>query len=256
MPIMKESQPNNPTTARNNDAPKLNKQRRGTGANPDVQTAIAELIQKGFTSAPEIRRRLVDDQGFDEGDTPTANTIRDLAKEMIARAESAEWTLADAELSDIPLVLPVWTYARSEGLRLSAKEAKWVVRIRTAASDLPLDDVLGLAGVRVNWPDSANWIEALIGFAPWRNEEHAEKYFAAVNAGRISTTRAAAKLAVRAFLQDDGGYVQDAKSCPESVAYFENLAKQPRPVITVKGGEISFTYETRKERKKESEDDG
>ena len=253
--IMTDQSPTQLASARNiasgirNKVNKARKPRRGAAANPEIQTAIAELVQRGVTSSPEIRRKLVNEYGFLWADTPSENTILDLVKEMIARAESAEWNLADAHISEIPLVLPVWTYARSKGLKLSTQEAQWVVRIRTAAPDLPLDDVLGLAGLRVLWPDSADWIDALIGFAPWRDSEHAERYFAAVNAGHISTTLAAAHLSKRAFLQDDGRHVvRDAESWPETVAYFENLAKQPTPVITIKGDEVSITYENRKGR--------
>ena len=218
---------------RNSAALSRNKVRRGYSADPGVQGEIARAIQSGVTSGAEIRRRLEATGHV----APSENTIRDLVAEMIARAESAEWTLATADLAEIPLVLPVWACAQTLGLRLSVQEAAWVVRIRTAAPDLPLDDVWGLAGLRVLWPDSAHAIDALLAFAPWCDVDHAERYFAAVNAGRIPSPPLAWDLAGRALK----GKV--AKSAvPHAIAFFQ---KQPKITITVKGDSVTVSTDRR-----------
>ena len=159
------------------------KKRRVAAANPELQHVLALHIRRGVTSAAEVRRLLI--LQFTESGVPSENTVRDMVKEVMSRDPSGQWTLADAKIEEIPLVLPVWRLARSFGRDLTLAEADWVLRIRTAAQDMPKADVLFLAQLRVAWPGWASWIEPLIAFAPYRNSWHSEIYFEAVNAGHI-----------------------------------------------------------------------
>jgi hypothetical protein len=168
---------NNSSGTRNNeDRPII---RRGAAASRQLQSAISDILSSGVSAAPEVWRRL---RGlFDPADVPSVNTVRSLIEEISARDTSTEWTLAEANLDEIPVVLPAWTAALAQGHRLTMAEAEWVYRIRIAAPDMPIDDVWWLARERVQWPDEAEWMDPLIAFAPWRDPEHRERYFAAAD---------------------------------------------------------------------------
>lgn len=173
-------------------------------------------------SAPEVRAALV--QRFGDENVPSERTIRDMIAEVTKRDPSESWTIAAAELDDIAVIAPVWAYALETGLRLTKQHADWVVRVRTAAPDLPPADAWGLAGLYAMSDTPIEWADALLAFAPWRDAEHCERYFKAANAGLIPSPPITWDLARRAARTDES-------IGPEMAAFFE---RTPVPFVTVR----------------------
>jgi hypothetical protein len=74
---------------------------------------------------------------------------------------------------------------------------------------MPPDDVWGMAGLYAAesvfvTQGLRDALDAVIAFAPWRSKDHAERYFAAANSGRIPSPLNMWDLATKAFLTDDG----------------------------------------------------
>ena len=155
--------------------------RRGAGANPAIQRKIGDCVRSDITSAAEVRRILLG--AFAENAVPSERTIHDMVKEIVRRYPPARWTIAQAKLEQLAIVFPVWALAVTKGRGLTQAEADWVERIRIVTPDLSLDDVWRLASERVLWPGSEEWIDPLLAYAPYRDVEHRERYFA--NASRI-----------------------------------------------------------------------
>ena len=157
--------------------------RRGAAANPAIQNKIADCVRSDITSATEVRRLLLGK--FAEDAVPSERTVHGMIKEIVRRYPPERWTIAQANLDDLALVAPVWALAVTRGRGLTTPEAHWAARIRIVTPDLSLDDVWRLASERVLWPDAGAWIDPLLAYAPYRDAEHCERYFAAANAGRI-----------------------------------------------------------------------
>ena len=181
------------------------RKRRGNAANERIQAVIEQLVRSGQTSAAKIHRVLL--EGFGEGKVPVERTIQDMVEEEIRILGPAKpWRLANAKPGDIALIAPVWAVALETGIRLSKKDAEWIVRIRSAAPDLPPGDVWKIVGLyAMKGPNATerlrDGLDALLAFAPWRDVDHAERYYAAANSGRIPAPILLWDLADRAFEQ-------------------------------------------------------
>ena len=177
---------------------------RGYAADPEIQAFVVGQVRDGRTSAPEIKRLL--DEELER--SPSERTLQKMVK-WASVTPAEPWTLADADRDEIALITPVWAVALGEGGRLTKGAADWIVRVRTAAPDLPPDDVWAMALLYVTdglfvTEGLRDALDAVIAFAPWRSKDHAERYFAAANLGRIASPLNVWDLATRAFLTDDG----------------------------------------------------
>ena len=209
------------------------KVRRGSAANSMIQATIEQQAQ-GPMSAAQIHRGLVAKFG---SNTPGVKTVRDMVDEARSLGPAEPWTLADAEPDEIALVAPVWAVALENGYRLANTDMEWIVRILAAASDLPPSDALMMAALyRVEGRHSTRWLrdslDALLAFAPWRDVACAERYFRAVNTGRIRPPYYTLGLVMAAI----HGQVT-ADDVPHTMAY---IANNPDEIIAVIKGDLLY----------------
>jgi hypothetical protein len=165
------------------------RKRRGAAANERVQAIVEQQVRGGQTSAAEIHRVLQKAFGGD-ANVPVLRTVQDMVTEARTNVPSEPWEFAAAEPDEIAQITPVWAVALENGTCLTRKDAEWIVRIRSAAPDLPPDDVWAIAGlysmeVHPETQPLRDSLDAFLAFAPWRDVDHAERFYQAVNSGRI-----------------------------------------------------------------------
>ena len=104
------------------------------------------------------------------------------------------WEASAAALELLGIVPP------PDGNRPSVRLARWFWRVTQAAPDMPLMvldfsaliDRFSIAQLLAEWeilgdPPSMYWnsVEAVLTYAPWRSEDHAGHYAAALRDGRV-----------------------------------------------------------------------
>lgn len=148
----------------------------------DVQDAIEALaIERPEWSPAQIRNEL--DQGELKGRLPSARTVQEIVKRARPADPSAPWSLADAEPSTVPLVLPVLAavVARTQGQRnyVTRGEAEWLAKLRGAYPDLDPWQAYRLARLymaRVERRDATLDLDLYLALAPWRRGETEAQY--------------------------------------------------------------------------------
>ena len=200
---------------------------RANAADLRVQRVVVREVRSGQRSAPEIERILLDEVGI----SPSKRTIQKMVK-WADDMDTEPWTLAAADRDDIALIAPIWHIAIEDSSGLSKGQAEWIVRVCLAAPDLPPEDVWDIAEL---YELFSNFVEelrdeflctldALLAFSPWRDVEHAERYFSAANEGWIDSPHPHHyRLAMRA------GWESDLNDMPSFHAWV--LAQPDRDLI-------------------------
>jgi hypothetical protein len=214
---------------------------RGYSADPEIQAFVLGQVRDGQRSAPEIKRLLLEEIGV----SPSERTLQKMVK-WASVTPAEPWTLADADRDEIALIAPVWAVALESGRRLTKGEADWIVRVRTAAPDLPPGDVWGMAGLYATesvfvTQGLRDAFDAVIAFAPWRSKDHAERYFAAANSGRIPSPLNVWNLATRAFLSDDGKFLVSEGSHSQTIAFIRSRAESATAAFVKSKAESAST---------------
>jgi len=156
----------------------MRQQRRRRSLDPAVLTAIHESAVLG-TSAAQIHAQLVDE--FGEW-VPSVRTVQDIVKEVKVHDSSDRWSLVNSDPGTVGIVLPVLAAVirRSKGRRfLTTAEARWVVRVRKAAPDLPAIAIYQLARLYMQRQESGHSVadlDSFLAFAPWRGRAFWNSY--------------------------------------------------------------------------------
>ena len=157
----------------------------------DVQREIERLALSGWGAAQiehDIRER--DDEL--SARLPTLRTIQRIVKALTPEDTSDTWTLLESEPEHIGAVLEVlaamvrWTGGQKTSF--TKAEARWIIAVRNAASDLPPREVYTLGklyllreGQKRTSPD----LDALLAFAPWRGSGAMSLYREAVTTRQV-----------------------------------------------------------------------
>lgn len=167
------------------------KKRRRRNTKPAVLDAIEMMVlREPRPSAAAMRRELLDT--FSRAQVPGPKTVYEIAREITPADPSGPWTLGSADAADIALVVPVLAavveQTRGQRTQITNAEAAWVARIRRAAVDLPLDAAYRLARVymsREAHGETTTDLDLFLSWGAWRDQETADRYFAAVNDGWV-----------------------------------------------------------------------
>jgi hypothetical protein len=166
---------------------------RRRSVDAEVQREIEDqvLLQPPPTAAA-IAKHLI--RKFPDDDrVPSLRTVQEIVAEKSPAADpSAPWALSSAEPDEIALVMPVLAAvaAATEGKRqhLTRAEASALVKVRSAARDLPFFAAYQLARVymsRQAHGETTADLDLFLSWGAWRNEETADGYFKAVNVGWV-----------------------------------------------------------------------
>lgn len=184
------------------------RKRRGKASYPEVRARIEQLADGSQMPAGEIHRII--EEEFGEVHAPHVRTVQDMVEEARTLGPSELWEFADAKPEHIVLVTPVWVTALEQGVRLTKKQVRWIIPVRSLAPDLPSEDVWRIVGFYAMEEriatQSRDELDALLAFAPWRGVANAERYFAAVNSARIPSPSLMRDVALRAIPQENGQY--------------------------------------------------
>lgn len=153
-----------------------------------VQRRIAELISTATPS--QIYDVLEREFAHEPTVVPNKRTVQRVVADLRPRDTSGEWRLSDADPEDAALVLPAVAelLIRTKGqVPVTNAEAEQLVRLRRAADDLTPWSAWELARLYTSLSDSARdlipAIDAVVAFAPWRDDAHRERYEEARAAG-------------------------------------------------------------------------
>lgn len=178
----------------------------------------AELVRLGRLRDEAINAGSEDGAPWGEYDVPDVRTIQRAVADLRPRDQRGEWRLADATGEEAALVLPVLAavFEKTEGRRMhiSVGEAEWIVRLMTAAPDLPPWEAYQLtrAYIRASETESStDLLDRWFAFAPWRDnaerwrkflpyEDHFRKAWAEVR-GSLATTPADPRQAARLLVE-------------------------------------------------------
>jgi hypothetical protein len=168
---------------------------QGKRTDPDIRDRIADLAAQGATA-----KRIADILSADEevaDRVPGERTIRAIASRYRGADPSGPWSVATADPSDVPHVLPVIADmleaevpAKFRFSWLTVREARHVATMRRYAPDLPSVSAFLLARSLVVAEDSqepTRDIDEFLAFAPWRDA--GDRYVKAFNAERIDRVR-------------------------------------------------------------------
>lgn len=136
----------------------------------DVTIEI-ERLARDNRGVRQIESHLIKE--FPRDKVPHPKTIqRIIVDETTPRDTSAAWRLAGADPEDAALILPVLFTASGHWL-LTITEAEWVVRIRSAAPDLPIDGVRDAVKTYVSaqrHERDTGLLDLVLSRHPWRSE--------------------------------------------------------------------------------------
>ncbi|MDO8616865.1 MAG: hypothetical protein Q7T33_14200 [Dehalococcoidia bacterium] len=196
---------------------------------------VHRLALEGLT-AGEIHRE------FPESPTrPSLRTIYRIIEDVMPPDPSGSWAPMRGHVA-LNLVLPVLARVveATNGRRasLTNAEAERIQTLREAVADLPPWETYILAGAYVTaeyQKADSEPLDMLLAFAPWRNIEHAERYFAALNRGWIQPpdayTLQIAMLAIPATHRRPGiipSRLIDEDKTPETWAYHQRFFFAPQ----------------------------
>jgi hypothetical protein len=150
---------------------------KGRATDLDIIRAIEELALLGYNKAETHRRILA---RF-PADAPTDRTVAKYFDRVTPSDLSEPWRLDEMSGGEIRLVLPVLATVLelTEGRtrHLTGAEARWIVRLREAAPDLPLWDAYRVARwyiARAADKSLTQDMDLLLAFAPWRESSRFE----------------------------------------------------------------------------------
>ncbi len=175
-----------------------NKRRWAPRLDPAVEARIREYIldpRNNGLSAPAILDKLSTDPEFAErlaaaNKSISERTIRDRINRLRPPDTSGPWSMADADPEDAALVLPVlaeaieWSGGHSR--RFSKAVARWIVKVRVAAPDLPVSWALNVAEAYRAAEERSDGeelesLDQMLAFAPWRDSYYYRRYQQAFN---------------------------------------------------------------------------
>jgi hypothetical protein len=112
-------------------------------------------------------------------------TIQRLVKEVRPPDPTDTWSVTNSDTDEAAAVLPVLaaTVKQRAGAPISCGEAIWIHRVSTLAPGLSSQGVWFLARAyftRELRHQDAGDLDALLAFAPWRSQEHRERYTEAI----------------------------------------------------------------------------
>lgn len=160
----------------------------------NIETVVLAEIENQMSlspppSAAAIRRSLI--SKFTEALAPSLRTLQDIVREMTPPPdESGRWALPSAEPEDVALVMPVVSAVaeatRGQLQEITRAEAACVAQVRRAAPELPLlvtYQTARLYVARAARKETTTDLDLFLSAAPWRDEERAQRYYAAVYEG-------------------------------------------------------------------------
>jgi hypothetical protein len=146
---------------------------KGPVIDKDIREAIQDLALRGYSTA-EIHRRIVEQFPTMP---PSDRTVAKYARQVTPHDRSGEWRLANATGEEAAFVLPVLARVleKTQGRtrHLSVAEAEWIVRLSSAAPDLPPWVAFWLARAYLHAAEVAGDTDLLdrwVAFTPWRNK--------------------------------------------------------------------------------------
>jgi len=175
--------------------------RRRSRLDGQVEEEISRLAFDKWTPAQIHRelKRLQDTQETRDGEViipqgcalPTLRTVeRAVARVVTPDTSGPWWSLAHARRYDAALILPVLAEAIEQSggrwQRFSKDLAKWIVKVRVAAPDLPVSWALNVAQAyraakEESDTEELEGLDQMLAFAPWRDEDHNRRYLRAVD---------------------------------------------------------------------------
>ena len=148
-----------------------------------IDADVLQATREIFTSSPDFGPRHIWDElntraarGEIAGTVPTLRSIQRLVSEWTPLEDTDPWRLEHADGADAALILPVLraVIARTQGrvLSLTIGEAKWIVRLREAAPDIPPWAAYQLARMYLTNKAAGldtDALDRIIAAAPWGN---------------------------------------------------------------------------------------
>lgn len=157
----------------------------------DVALEIERYFLERCTPA-QVHAALEADPRF-KGRVPHVRSLQRYAKDVQVPDPSAPWTLASPSPAAADQVLDVLAAVVEEtNGRVSSVtqlEAEWISRLRAARPDLPGWECWFLARLyimRTGRHESTADLDMYLAFAPWRDDEHADRYVDAISAAGIA----------------------------------------------------------------------
>jgi hypothetical protein len=167
---------------------------QGERTDPRIVERIHELADEHMTPA-QIDRQLerdVDDELSSlyrlHDRLPQRRAIQNIVRAHTPRDPSGPWRMSAASNpSDAALILPVLAavaeHSAGRTTTVTMREAEWIVRVLTAAPDVPPFDAYQLARQYMRFQDrgvDTEPLDAVLALAPWRDD--AERYWRVVDA--------------------------------------------------------------------------
>jgi len=163
--------------------------RKGTGRprmDGDVEQEIRRLALMNWTAA-QIFRELGKREDF-KGRLPQERTMRRAVRWYRPDDTSGWWSVADDDTDpeDAELVLPVLAaaieWSKGTVARFSKGEARWIVKVRKAAPDIP--PVWAFQVAFSYWwqkcrDEPTENLDQMLAYAPWRGKSHLHRYLQA-----------------------------------------------------------------------------
>ena len=147
----------------------------------DIEDAIVEKTVLGW-SAAQIDDYLDSVDAFADR-LPSKRTIQRMVKERRTTDTTGSWSLADAEPDQAKLVLEVLPTKVAEtsgqSSRFTIGEADWLIRIRSAAPDLPMRIAWLLSRMylsRQSKGDDTHDLDCFLSYQPWQSAEQLDRY--------------------------------------------------------------------------------
>ncbi|MGD0764805.1 MAG: hypothetical protein ABR978_00665 [Dehalococcoidia bacterium] len=138
---------------------------------------------KRLQDTQEIRgERIVIPQGCH---IPDLRTVERAVKEIVPPDTSDPWSPTDADTYAAELVLPVLAEAIEQSgggwQRFSKDLARWIVKVRNAAPDMPALWALNTAqayraAAEKSDSQEIEGLDQMLAFAPWRGKDHFNRY--------------------------------------------------------------------------------
>jgi len=158
---------------------------------PEVRAAIRRVVTspEGHELSPVDIRRLLQGQDSYKGRVPSLRSVQREVSKYRPPDPSGWWSLValDTDADEAALILPVLAEAigQSHGrwTRFTKKLAGWVVKVRASALDMPPAWALAVAdaySALEAQKKSADGLDQMMAFAPWRGRPHLRRYLQAV----------------------------------------------------------------------------
>ena len=151
---------------------------------PEIEVYVTGYARNSHVSATAIA--LETQREFE--DSPSTRTVQEMVGEVRSQSQSRPWRLRDADADDAAVILGVLAdqmYTSGGKItEISQVDAEWIIRLSYAGvGDLPPGFLYSLAityQLREETDAATSDLDALIAFAPWRNETAWTRYIEAV----------------------------------------------------------------------------